>query len=75
MRGVFGSNRAVAEIADARQGLATADNGRFLRFWYEVNFSRIRFGCSDRNEAIGSNAKWFPYNKGGALKKWYGNQQ
>ncbi|WP_313369370.1 BREX-1 system adenine-specific DNA-methyltransferase PglX [Achromobacter animicus] len=53
--------------ADARQGMATTDNQRFLRFWFEISVSEIERG--------GSNplSKWFPYNKGGEFRKWAGN--
>lgn len=56
-----------------RQGMATSDNNRFLRQWTEVNFGRIGFGIRDRDEAKSSGLRWFPYNKGGSYRKWYGN--
>lgn len=61
--------------ADARQGLATADNDRFLRLWYEVSNEKVGFGCQSRAEALEGKKKWFPCNKGGAFRKWYGNQE
>lgn len=56
------------------QGLATADNDRFLRQWFEVNFSKIGVNKASSQEALDSNCKWFPYNKGGEYRRWYGNQ-
>ena len=56
-----------------RQGMATSDNNRFLRHWPEVNINRIGFSIKDRDEAKSSGLKWFPYNKGGSYRKWYGN--
>jgi hypothetical protein len=56
-----------------RQGLATANNDRFLRLWYEVNINKILFNSKSIEEAQQSNFKWFPYNKGGEFRKWYGN--
>lgn len=53
--------------ADARQGMATTDNQRFLRFWFEIVESEIERG--GRN----ASSKWFPYNKGGEFRKWAGN--
>ncbi|MGY6278273.1 BREX-1 system adenine-specific DNA-methyltransferase PglX, partial [Methylomonas sp. MgM2] len=67
-------NSLLSEVADARQGLATTDNNRFLRMWYEIGIDRISFGMQNSNEALQSSKKWFPYNKGGAFRKWYGNQ-
>lgn len=58
-----------------RQGMATSDNNRFLRQWTEVNINRIGFGMQDREEAKNSRLKWFPYNKGGSYRKWYGNNE
>lgn len=58
---------------DTRQGMATSDNKRFLRLWYEVAYPRIGFNYSNASEAQKSYKKWFPYNKGGQFKKWYGN--
>ncbi|WP_210291558.1 BREX-1 system adenine-specific DNA-methyltransferase PglX [Tardiphaga robiniae] len=75
MRAVFREGVPLAEIAPARQGLATADNNRFVRAWHEVDFGTIGFGCSSLEEATSSNRKWFPYNKGGDFRKWYGNQE
>lgn len=60
-------------VADARQGLATADNNRFLREWYEIDVDKIMFHAKSCEEAKESGKKWFPYNKGGEFRKWYGN--
>lgn len=69
----FEDGKRIGEIADAKQGLATADNNRFVRLWYEINNNRTCFNAKDNNEAYQSNKKWFPYNKGGEFRKWYGN--
>jgi len=62
-------------IADIRQGMATTDNQRFLRLWHEVETNRVQFEIEPKvKEGIGQ-AHWFPYNKGGAFRKWYGNNQ
>lgn len=61
-------------LAKPRVGLQTSDNQRFLRLWYEVDFRKIGFGMNNREEALESKLKWFPYNKGGEFRKWYGNQ-
>lgn len=56
-----------------RLGLSTANNDRFLRSWSEVNFNKIKTNCKNRKDAVSSNLKWFPYQKGGSFRKWYGN--
>lgn len=59
--------------ASARIGLATGNNEYYLRLWFEVSFPCIGFNCS-RESAKESMGKWFPYNKGGEFRKWYGNR-
>ncbi len=54
-------------------GMRTGDNERFLRFWHEVSALRLNTSCHSKAEAISSKDKWFPYNKGGEFRKWYGN--
>lgn len=56
-----------------RQGMATSDNERFLKLWQEVDISKVSFDSFDIDSAKTSKMKWFPYNKGGAYRKWYGN--
>ncbi|KRN88807.1 BREX-1 system adenine-specific DNA-methyltransferase PglX [Ligilactobacillus ceti] len=58
---------------DTRQGMATSDNNRFLRLWQEVDFNKTGIGFQNSNVAKESKKKWFPYNKGGEFRKWYGN--
>ena len=72
---IFESSPSMGSVADARQGLATADNNRFLRLWQEVDIQKIGFGMESRHQAQSSHKKWFPYNKGGEFRKWYGNQE
>lgn len=71
---VFTSNLALSAVCSPTQGLATADNARFLRLWHEVSQSRIGFGFENAASAARSQKKWFPCNKGGSFRKWYGNQ-
>lgn len=70
---IFKSSPVLEEFASPRQGMATSDNNRFLRLWYEVSKSKLFTECKNREEAQASGRKWFPYNKGGAFRKWYGN--
>ena len=75
VRELFEKNQKLGEVGEAKQGLATADNNRFLRLWNEVSFSKIGYNMSNSQEALESKKKWFPYNKGGEFRKWYGNQE
>ena len=64
----------LGDVAPAKQGLATADNERFLRQWFEVSADRSYMQARDRADAQASGARWFPYNKGGQFRRWWGNQ-
>ncbi|WP_083023782.1 BREX-1 system adenine-specific DNA-methyltransferase PglX [Vreelandella lionensis] len=60
----------LGDISLPRQGLATMDNDRFTRMWFEVSLDKTPMKAEK-----GSDVKWFPYNKGGDFRKWYGNQE
>jgi len=75
MTRAFTTGKPLGEIAAPKQGLATADNSRFLRQWFEVSRSRTCFDADSREIAAACGAKWFPYNKGGDYRKWWGNQE
>ena len=68
-------NPAIEQYAYGRQGMTTTDNAKYLRMWYEVIINNIAFGVSSREESIERKVKWFPYNKGGQYRKWYGNNE
>lgn len=70
---IFKNSKKLSEYARPRVGQNTGDNNRFLRQWYEVNIKFIRFGL-EQKELKTEKYKWLPYNKGGAYRKWYGNQ-
>lgn len=67
------SSSLLEDYGYPKQGFATGNNDTFLRFWHEVEFTKIGFNMADREEASKSNKKWFPCNKGGAFRRWYGN--
>ncbi|WP_314191898.1 BREX-1 system adenine-specific DNA-methyltransferase PglX [uncultured Arthrobacter sp.] len=75
LRETFRTLPALREGATAAVGLQTSDNSRFLRSWFEVSRNRIALGVGSREESANSRARWFPYNKGGAARRWYGNQE
>lgn len=72
---IFNSSKKLTEYADPKAGLQTGDNNRFLRLWTEVDINKIGFNKHSLNMAITSGYKWFPYNKGGGYRKWYGNNE
>ncbi|MGQ4666671.1 BREX-1 system adenine-specific DNA-methyltransferase PglX [Metabacillus halosaccharovorans] len=72
-RQIFEDAIQLGEIAEPKQGLATADNKRFVRNWFEVSIDNIGFGSANSEEAVNKGVKWFPFNNGGGFRKWYGN--
>lgn len=73
VRNVFSVCRPLGEVCIARQGLATSDNDRFVRCWFEVGAESFSDRCASREDARTSGKKWFPFNKGGPFRRWYGN--
>lgn len=65
----------LGDVAGAKQGLATADNGRFLRRWHEVSSEKSKLDSANCEAAKSSGAKWFPHSKGGGFRRWYGNNE
>lgn len=72
---IFSLGTPLGKVASPRQGIATADNNRFLRNWNEVAHLNLIFDCESKEVSIQSIQKWYPYNKGGEFRKWYGNNQ
>ncbi|MBA2116712.1 BREX-1 system adenine-specific DNA-methyltransferase PglX [Bremerella alba] len=71
----FSNNDRIGDVLNVKQGLATAEDDRFLRFWHEVPLTQIAFHCDTRDEASRSGKRWFPFCKGGELRRWYGNNE
>ena len=67
MLAAFG-HQMLGDICPVRKGMDTGNNERFLRLWHEVESGKFSFGMS------GQSVKWFPYDKGGEFRKWYGNK-
>lgn len=59
--------------AEIITGMTTGDNNKYLKLWYEVNYSRVAINYSNINQINLSDKCWIPYNKGGEYRKWYGN--
>lgn len=71
---IFENNIRLENYLDVKNGMSTTDNSKFTRFWDEVAIDKIKFNSSNSSDAYKSRKKWFPYNKGGEYRKWYGNQ-
>lgn len=66
---------SLGSVASARIGMATGNNSENVRFWYEVDPSKIGFNSKSRDDALKTGAQWFPYSKGGAVRRWEGNRE
>lgn len=70
---IYLNNQILGEIADVRHGLSTGKNEVFVRLWTEINWNKVNKSISKREQISECSAKWYPYNKGGEFRKWYGN--
>lgn len=75
LRKLFVEFPLLTDTAEPRQGLATGENVRFVRFWWEAGVFGVCRDCQTVDEALSHHKNWFPYNKGGAPTAWYGNQR
>ena len=73
MLSIFEKGNSLGSIADSKQGIATANNEYYLRHWNEVDFLNIKFNTTRHENSFTASEKWYPYNKGGDFRKWYGN--
>ena len=73
IRQTFIDSDALSTAADVRQGMATCNNERFLRFWFEVAFTSVATDCATLEESASRPEKWYAFNKGGAFRRWFGN--
>ena len=71
----FVVKRQMGEFAKARSGLKTGNNDAFIRVWWEVRNSHFSSCTEDAKQTMASSARWFPHNKGGDYRKWYGNRE
>ena len=69
----FSTGTPIGEMGVARNGMKTGDNDTFCRMWWEIGALKLCTTAISKESAIASGAKWFPYNKGGEYRKWYGN--
>ena len=69
----FEMGSSLGNMGIVRNGMKTGNNDVFLRLWWEVNNNAMNYNAKNYEMAVSSHAKWFPYNKGGEYRKWYGN--
>lgn len=71
---IISDNKLLEQVGDGKVGLQTGDNGKFLRIWSEVGNLSLKKNALNGIDALISEKKWFPYNKAGEIRRWYGNQ-
>lgn len=71
---ILSKSSTFGDKTETKQGCATGDNDRFLRIWHEIALSKIGFGFDSLANVLKAPYKWYPINKGGGQRKWYGNQ-
>ena len=74
-RHIYRDHPRLETLAETKQGLATGDNDRFLRYWWEVASSSTNREAPDGIVAAQSRSKWFPVQKGGTARRWTGNDE
>ena len=74
VREIFEKNQKLGDVGKTRQGIATGKNEKFLRLWQEVNIKEIGFQYENTESIWKDKKKYVIYNKGGEVRKWYGNQ-
>ena len=75
VRTLFSANDSIGDKIEAKQGLATADNNRFLRFWWEPELKCEVFDSTSNGDSRDKDVTWVSYNKGGKFRRWYGNHE
>lgn len=75
MRAAFNIGRPMSRIGSPKAGMHGGDVNRFARRWYEVSERRSIRDAASAVEVHATDRKWVGLNKGGAFRKWYGNQE
>ncbi len=65
-------NKTINNACEPRTGLSSSDNNRFIRQWFEVKFSRIYFDCMSLEQTNNHRYRWYPIERGGGFRRWYG---
>ncbi|MEH7094068.1 BREX-1 system adenine-specific DNA-methyltransferase PglX [Neobacillus vireti] len=72
---IFQNANRLDDIVNPKKGLTTANDAVYVRLWTEVSTNNLDFNCYSNEQVKISNKKWFPLNKGGEYRKWYGNNE
>ena len=70
---IFETGKRLSEYAEITRGLTTGNNDLYLRFWHEINICDFSSNATSVQQSVETGKKWFPHNKGGEYRTWYGN--
>ena len=68
----FEYSKSISSLTSLHRGIPTGNNNLFARLWYEVSKRKLFCEANSLERAKNSGARWFPYNRGGIFRKWYG---
>lgn len=69
----FSSDMLLGDYAPGSVGIQTGNNAVFIKTWWEVAYCNIGFGLKSVDDLMTAPQTWYPLNKGGDYRKWYGN--
>lgn len=69
----FEKYKTLQDMSISRAGLSTGNNDKYMRLWFEPLITHVAFNMHDNDEYLNSQKKYVPCNKGGAFRRWYGN--
>lgn len=72
---VFETGEPLKNRLIPKQGTSTGDDKTYVRSWYEIDFTKFKTDCRSTEEAHESGFLYFPLDKGGEYRKWYGNNE
>ena len=70
---MYVNNPSLGANFEVKTGIQTGGNEKFVRYWFEPSIRKIGLGFKSFEQIKERQKKWFPYNKGGEFRKWYGN--
>mgnify|MGYP001345598960 CR=1 FL=1 len=71
----FSTKPSIKSTLNPKQGTSTGDDEKFVRHWFEVDFCRLGLGVKSLEQALESKFRYFPLDKGGEFRRWYGNNE
>ncbi|ABE75385.1 BREX-1 system adenine-specific DNA-methyltransferase PglX [Psychrobacter cryohalolentis] len=71
----YDNGELIKDVFPAKLGMRTGDNAKWLRLWYETSLIKCSFSDLNSDQDIQLPKSWFPYNKGGEFRRWYGNNE